>query len=171
MSISALARVSMVLPLVVAPLLGETWVSRRHETALRRRGAVEPPGDVYRAMVMVYPVAFLAIIAEGAMNGTTALGSFLGGVTVLVAAKALKYWAIRALGQRWCFRVLVPPGGRLVASGPYRYLRHPNYVAVMGEIVGVAIAMRAPLSGTAAAILFGGLIVRRVRVEEEALKG
>ena len=56
-----------------------------------------------------------------------------------MAAKALKWWAILTLGRFWTFRVIVVPGATLVAGGPYRWLRHPNYVGVIGELVGVGV--------------------------------
>jgi len=70
---------------------------------------------------------------------------------------------------RWTFRVLVLPGSPLVASGPYRWLRHPNYLAVIGELAGVAATVWAPITGVVAGLGFGWLIRRRIRVEEQAL--
>jgi methyltransferase len=84
-------------------------------------------------------------------------------------AKALKFWAIAHLGALWTFKVLVVPGTPLVTSGPYRYVRHPNYIAVMGEIVAIAVALQAPIAGSAGAVAFGWLLTRRIRVEERAL--
>ena len=58
----------------------------------------------------------------------------------------------------------------LVTSGPYRLMRHPNYVGLMGEIAGVALMMRAPFTGVASALVFGALLVARIRVEERLLR-
>ena len=57
----------------------------------------------------------------------------------MFAAKALKFWAIASLGTRWTYKVLVMPGLPLVPTGPYRWLRHPNYVGVVGELVAMAL--------------------------------
>jgi len=89
---------------------------------------------------------------------------------VFLAAKLLKWWAILSLGRLWSFHVLVLPGAPLVQGGPYRLLRHPNYVGLMGEIAGVALMMRAPFTGVASAVAFGALLVARIRVEERMLK-
>jgi methyltransferase len=75
------------------------------------------------------------------------------------------------LGPRWTFRVLVLPGAPLVRSGPYRLLRHPNYVAVIGEILAIAVALQAPAAGVIATLGFGWLIWRRIDVEKRALAG
>jgi methyltransferase len=93
----------------------------------------------------------------------------LAGGLLFAAAKALKYWAIATLGERWTFRVLVPPGSTRTSVGPYRVMRHPNYVAVMGELLGFALIGQAPIAGAIALIGFGALIRARVRVEERAL--
>jgi methyltransferase len=90
---------------------------------------------------------------------------------VFTAAKALKYWAIASLGERWTFRVLVPPGAASITAGPYRWLSHPNYVAVAGEIAGCALAMHAIVTGPVAFVGFGLLMLRRIKVEEAALTG
>ena len=67
---------------------------------------------------------------------------------VFALAKGLKYWAIATLGDRWTFRVLVPPRSTRVAAGPYRFLRHPNYVGVAGELAGMALMAQAPIAGS-----------------------
>src|ERR1700682_3420712 len=123
---------------VAAAMLIEAARASRNERVQRARGGVEPPGDVYRVMQAAYPGAFLVMIAEGAVRGPAAPAVVVAGVVTWAAAKALKWWAIRSLGPSWTFRVIVVPGAPLVATGPYRYLRHPNYVAVAGELVAVA---------------------------------
>ena len=155
---------------IFAAMIGEAALSRRHDVSLRARGAVEPAGDVYAAMQVAYPGAFLAMIGEGVFREVHADGAFFAGVAVLAVAKVLKYWAIASLGERWTFRVLVPPGAPRVTTGPYSLLAHPNYVAVAGEIAGCAIAAHAIVSGPVAFVLFGALMLRRIRIEERALR-
>jgi methyltransferase len=142
----------------------------RNERAQRARGGVEPPDDVYQLMQIVYPGAFLAMLAEGAARGNAPPGILLGGAMVFAAAKALKWWAILSLGPFWTFRVIVVPGAALVSRGPYRWLRHPNYVGVLGELAGVAAIAGAPLSGVIATAVFAALIVKRIAVEERAIR-
>ncbi len=162
--------VVVVAALVIVPMVIETAISSRHDRRLRALGAVEPNEDVYRIMAIAYPGAFVATVVEGALRGVITDGWFDAGIAVFAAAKALKYWAIASLGPRWTFRVLVPPGSTRVLSGPYRWLSHPNYVAVAGELAGVAIAMHAVISGPLAILSFGYLMMCRIRVEERALR-
>ena len=159
--------IAVVLVLVV--MLGEAMRSRDNERVLRRDGAAEPPDDVYRAMAWVYPLIFVALGFEGLLRGRPNAAATTAGVTIFLCAKALKYWAIATLGRRWTFRVLVPPGSTLIAGGPYAYVRHPNYVAVFGEIIGFALFAGASVTGVASVLVFNVLVRRRISVEERAL--
>lgn len=164
--------------LIFGLMLAEWQVSRRHEQALLARGAVAPPGDVYAAMAVTYPAVFVAMVAEGlwrasiadapaaAPDGPSWLAS---GVLLFAASKGLKYWAIGSLGDRWTFKVIVEPGRPLVTTGPYRYLAHPNYVALLAELAGAALMTGAIVTGPAGFVLFGVLLWRRVRFEERCL--
>lgn len=156
--------------IVVVLMLGEAGRARANERALRARGAVEPSGDVFPIMQVVYPSCFVAMAVEGWLHEVQVGPWFWAGVMVFVGAKALKYWAVISLGPRWTFRVLVIPGAPLVARGPYRILRHPNYVAVIGELTGVALLMTAPITGALAIVGFGWIMLRRVAIEERALR-
>jgi methyltransferase len=153
---------------IFGPMIVEALIASRHDRLLRARGAVEPPTDVYRIMQLAYPGAFLAMLAEGSLRGV-APHDAAAGAAIFAAAKALKYWAIASLGSRWTFRVLVPPGSQRVAGGPYRWLAHPNYVAVAFEFAGAAVALHAAATGPVATIGFVWLMRQRVRIEEAAL--
>ncbi len=162
---------------MIGALLAETRLSRANERVLRARGAVTPPGDVYVPMAIVYPASFLAMTAEGLWRSSNTSGPaadgpnwFVSGVLLFVASKVLKYWAIRSLGERWTFRVMVLSGFPLVRTGPYRYIDHPNYVAVAGELVGAAMMCGARVAGPLAVVIFGVLLWARVRFEAAALR-
>jgi methyltransferase len=150
-------------------MLVELQLSRSNERRLRAAGAFEPADDVYSLMQLVYPASFVLMAVEGALHASVASTGVLWGLAVFGLGKAIKFWAIASLGPRWSFRVLVLPGAPLVTSGPYRWMRHPNYVGVMGELAGVAIALAAVVTGTLALVTFACILVRRIRVEERAL--
>ena len=155
---------------VLIMMLAELIRSRRNERELRRRGAVEPPGDVYRALAFAYPLMFVAMAVEGTLFGRGDDWLVIAGFTVFVAAKVLKLWAIAALGLRWSYRVLVLPESPLVTTGPYAHLRHPNYLAVFGEIAGFAMMVGALWTGVGSLLLFRVLVRRRIAIEENALE-
>lgn len=167
---------------MTAVIFGLMWAEARvswaHERRLRDEGAVAPPGDVYLPMAVLYPLAFLAMGVEGAWRaaatGTSMLSGAgpawaLSGAVLFVASKALKYWAIHALGYRWSFRVFIVPGLPLVRTGPYRYVAHPNYIGVVGELVGAAMMMGANVSGPIAIVAFGVVLWARLRFETRVL--
>jgi methyltransferase len=106
---------------------------------------------------------------EGAWRGPAPRTALLTGLVVFGLAKALKLWAITTLGERWSFRVLVLPGRSLITTGPYRWMRHPNYLAVIGEILGVALIVWALVTGPLAVFGFGALLRSRIAIEERAL--
>ncbi len=157
----------LLLALVFVPMLIEARVAAVHERRQLARGGLEAAGDVYAIMRIAYPAAFLAMILEGAAWPGHAL--LFAGLSVFAAAKLLKWWAIASLGAAWTFKVIVLPGMALVTSGPYRWLRHPNYVAVAGELAGVALMSGARLSGPLCTVAFAVLMFRRISVEERAL--
>jgi methyltransferase len=160
---------AILLALAFVPMLFEARRSAVNERRLRAAGAIEPADDVFGAMQLVYPACFIAMVLEAWLRGRPFGVVAVAGGLVFVVAKALKYWAIATLGARWTFRVLVPPGSRRMLGGPYRVLRHPNYVGVAGELLGFALLAGAPVAGVLACAAFGALLIARIRVEERAL--
>jgi methyltransferase len=150
-------------------MAGEAVLSSFNERLLRARGAVEAQGDVIGLMRWAYPGAFVLMGIEGALTGPAPRDVLMAGLALFGLAKALKVWAISSLGSRWSYRVLVLPGAPLVTAGPYQFISHPNYVAVIGEIVSVAAIVWAPVTGVLAAVGFGALMIARIRIEDRAL--
>jgi methyltransferase len=164
---------ALLLIVVFVPMLMEARRAARNEQTQRSRGGIEPPGDVYAVMRVAYPAAFLVMIVEGVWRHAQAEPAFsrmaILGLALFLSAKALKWWAILSLGPAWTFRVIVVPDAPQVAGGPYAYLRHPNYVAVVLELAGVALISGAHVSGPLVTLAFGALMMRRIFVEDRAL--
>ena len=159
----------LLLALAFVPMAFEARLAAVHDRALRAAGAREPLHDVLPLMQVAYPAAFLAMAFEAWSRGAEANAVFIAGLIVFALAKWIKYWAIATLGRRWSFRVLVLPGSPLIATGPYRFMRHPNYLGVIGEIGGMAVMAQAPIAGITSLVVFAALIAMRIRVEERAL--
>jgi methyltransferase len=164
LEISALTIVAVLLVMA-----GEAVLSSHNERVLRARGAVEPAGDVHDTMRWAYPLSFVAMGLEGAFFGRLDPNRLAIGLAVFGLAKALKIWAITTLGVRWTYKVLVLPDTPLVRRGPYVFLRHPNYVGVLGELIGVALIVGAVATAVLAVVGFGWLLLRRMAVEDRAL--
>jgi methyltransferase len=163
----AIAAVTVIAVLLI--MAGEAVLSAYNEAQLRAKGAIEPQGDVIDVMRWAYPLSFVAIGIEGALTGPSPRDVLMFGLALLGFAKALKLWAMTTLGSRWTYRVLVLPNVPLIKSGPYRFLSHPNYLAVAGEIGSVAMIVWAPITGVLAAIGFGWLMIKRIRIEDRAV--
>jgi methyltransferase len=162
---------AFLLALAFLPMALEARLAASHDRALRSAGAAEPKDDVLPLMQVAYPAAFLAMAFEAWARRAQPNKWFIAGTVVFALAKAIKYWAIATLGERWTFRVLVPPDSMRITRGPYRFMRHPNYLGVMGELAGMALMARAPIAGALSIAIFGILIARRIQVEERALAG
>jgi methyltransferase len=147
----------------------ELAVSARHVRRALARGGVESGRGHYGVMVLLH-AAFLPVLAVGALGHpepppATAWLAVAG----VAAAQGLRWWAVTSLGERWSTRVIVVPGEAPVTSGPYRFLRHPNYLAVALEMACLPLAWglwRLALLFSAANAL---LLRVRIRTEERAL--
>lgn len=169
MTMQAVAIAGVTIAAALLIMAGEAALSAFNERQLRARGAIEPAGDVINTMRWAYPLSFVAIGIEGAMTGPAPREVMMYGLALFGLAKALKLWAISSLGTRWSYRVLILPGAPLITTGPYRFLAHPNYVAVAGEIASVALIVWAPITGVLATMGFGALMIKRIRIEDAAL--
>lgn len=154
---------------VSASMALEAWRSATNERWLLQRGARLVPDPSFPSMRVAYPLGFAVVMAEGWWRGAPWSRWALIGMSLLLLGKAVKLAAIVALGRRWSFRVLVQPGEPLVVRGVYAWLRHPNYVGVAGEVIGIGVWMQAPITGTLFAVTFGSILLWRIRVEECAL--
>lgn len=153
-----------------AVALLERAYALRNERRLLAEGGAEVAPWVFRLMVPVYTLIFPAAVTEHLALDRRPEPAFAGAMLLLFASsKALKLWAVLHLGSAWTMKVVLPGVLRVVATGPYRYLRHPNYVAVLGEIVALPLAGGAYVTAAVAAAIFLPLLRARVRTEEAAL--
>jgi methyltransferase len=164
-----MTRLAVLFVIVFGAMLVEARRAASNEREQRARGGLEPRHDVYAFMQVAYPGVFVAMIAEGLFREPPAGSVLAAGIAVFGLGKLLKWWAIVTLGPCWTFRVIVVPGSTAVADGPYRYLRHPNYIGVLGELIGCALIAGAPVAGPLGSVLFAGLMLVRVRIENRAL--
>jgi methyltransferase len=155
--------------LVAGQRLLELRLSRRHERILRARGAVERGGGHYPLMVGLHVMWLLSTLVEGILRGPALPAYWPIPLALFLLVQPLRYWAIFSLGEYWNTRVLVVPGTRLVRRGPYRYLRHPNYVVVFVEIATFPLIFGAWVTALIFSILNAALLYVRIREENRAL--
>ncbi|RDG39138.1 isoprenylcysteine carboxyl methyltransferase family protein [Streptomyces corynorhini] len=155
---------------VGAERVAELVVARRNARWSRERGAVEYGRGHYPPMVALHTGLLLGCLAEVRLADRPFVPSV--GWTmfaVVVAAQALRWWCVRTLGPHWNTKVLVVPGLPLVTGGPYRLLRHPNYVAVAAEGVALPLVHGAWITALVFTVLNAGLLAVRLRCENSAL--
>jgi methyltransferase len=158
------------LALIGLERLGELALSRRNAKRAFARGAVEVGQGHYRVMAAFHTVFLVACAAEviGWRRGFPgALG--YAALALALSAQALRYWAIATLGERWNVRIIVVPRVAPVVAGPYRWVRHPNYVAVAVEMLCVPLIHGAWFTALVSTVGNGLLLLVRIRAEEAAL--
>ena len=166
------SRVLFVLLIAAVALerLGELVLSRLHERTLRARGAVETGAGHYPLMVAVHVALLLGAPAEVLLLERPFLPWLGWPMLALVAVTmSLRYWVVATLGERWATRVLVLPEVPLVAGGPFRWLRHPNYLAVAVEVVALPLVHTAWLTALVCGVANLLVLALRIRVEDAAL--
>ena len=152
--------------------VAELIVSSRNLRWSRDRGGREFGAGHYPAMVALHTSLLLACLLEtGLLHRPFVPVLAWSMVTVLAATQALRWWCIATLGPRWNTRVVVVPDLPLVAGGPYRWLRHPNYVAVVAEGVALPLIGSAWITALTFTMLNAFLLRVRIRTENAALTG
>ena len=150
--------------------LVELAVSKRHATWAFSRGGKEFGRGHFPAMVALHTALLFGALAEVWMLDRP-FRPILGWVAlaVVLASQTLRWWCIATLGRQWNTRVIVVPGLPLVSRGPYRLLRHPNYVAVVLEGAALPLVHSAWVTAVMFTVLNAALLARRIQVEERAL--
>lgn len=155
---------------VVAERLAELVISKRHAAWALERGGVEHGRGHYLPMVVLHSMLLVGCLAEASLAGREFL-PWLGWpmLAVVVLAQGLRWWCIATLGRQWNTRVIVVPGLPLVQRGPYRLLRHPNYVAVVAEGAALPLVFTAWQTAVIFTVLNAWLLTVRIRTENAAL--
>jgi methyltransferase len=150
--------------------LAELALSKRHAAWAFSHGGKEFGRGHFPPMVALHTALLVGALAEVWILERSFL-PILGwtALTIVIASQSLRWWCIASLGRQWNTRVIVVPGLPLVSRGPYRLLRHPNYVAVVLEGAALPLVHSAWATATVFTVLNAALLARRIQVEEQAL--
>jgi methyltransferase len=149
---------------VTAERLFELWLARLNTDRLLRSGAREYGANHYPLIVGLH-VCWLAGLWMLAWHNTINYE----WLAVFVALQVLRVWVLVSLGRRWTTRIIVLPNSALMRRGPYRFMSHPNYAVVVGEIATLPLAFGLPLFALLFSILNGIILTIRIRAENSAL--
>ena len=155
----------IVVLLVAAQRLAELVVAQRNTKRLLQEGGREIGSRHYPLFVLLHGgwlVAMFLLIPSNAPVSLLPLAAF-------VVLQFLRVWIVATLGRFWTTRIITVPGAPLVRRGPYRFLRHPNYVVVIGEIALLPLAFGAWQIALLFSLLNLALLWHRIRIEDAAL--
>jgi len=155
---------AILLAYLTAQRLVELWWAKANEARLMASGGIEY-GHSHLPLIILFHTAWLVGLWFLAYDRPVE-PFFLALFVILQMAR---FWVLGTLGRRWTIRIIVVPGEQLVAQGPYRVLRHPNYAVVIGEIAVVPLALGLPTYALVFSILNAGMLAIRITAENAAL--
>ncbi|MER3447274.1 MAG: hypothetical protein C4291_10715 [Candidatus Dadabacteria bacterium] len=155
---------------IITQRVSELMLARRNEKTLRSQGAIEFDKYGYRVIAAMHVAFLISLICEKIFLHKTLNTYWPLFATLFVGAQILRYWTIRSLGVYWNTKVLVIPGKRLITGGPYKYIRHPNYAAVITEIATIPLIFSCYITAAVFSLINLILLRKRIRIEESALK-
>ena len=168
--VTSVAGFLAIMALVGLERVAELVVAKRNAAWSLAKGGVEHGQGHYPVMVVLHTAFLFGAVAEVALLDRPFV-PWIGVpcLAAVVAAQGLRWWVITTLGPRWNTRVIVIPGLAPVEGGPFRWLRHPNYLAVVTEGLALPMIHGAWVTAVAFTVLNALLLRERIRVENHAL--
>jgi methyltransferase len=168
--VTSLTAFTVLVGLVALERLAELVVSKRNAAWSFARGGREYGRSHYPVMVVLHTGFLAAMLVEAWVRRPDVPPALAWSMLALVlGSQALRWWCIATLGPHWNTRVIIVPGTPSVASGPYRWLHHPNYVAVVVEGAALPMVHAAWVTALVFTVLNAALLTVRIRVESAAL--
>lgn len=162
---------TLLVALVGVERLAEMVVARRNAAWSFARGGIETGRGHWPVMVVLHVGLLVGAVVEVWVADRPFIPWLAWPMLALVvAAQLLRWWCITTLGPQWNARVIVVPGAPRVTNGPYRWMRHPNYVAVVVEGFALPLVGTAWVTALVFTVLNAGVLTMRLRAENEALR-
>lgn len=160
----------VLLALLAGERLFELAISRSNAAWSLAQGGIEYGSDHFIYMKLLHTGFFIACALEVVLlERPFILALAISMLGVAVVAQAIRFWVIFTLGKRWNVRVIVVPGLPAIRSGPYRFIKHPNYLAVVLEGFSIPLIHTAWITAVAFTLLNAWMLSVRLRCEDEAL--
>jgi methyltransferase len=169
MGLSVIAYLGLLL-VVAAQRMVELRISRRHQEQMIARGAAKVDEPKFRWMVLLHT----AVLSGAAIEVVTLRRPFFSVLAaamfgIFLAANAVRWWVIRTLGDHWNVQVMDSTRLGVVTSGPFRFVRHPNYAAVFAEMLSLPLIHTAWITALAGSLAHIGVLSQRLSTEERVL--
>lgn len=159
----------MIFGFIVIQRLFELIIAKQNEKWMKQRGAIEHYADHYKWIVLVHSLFFVSIILE-AVGEELILNSWKGFLLLMfVGAQVFRFWCLTSLGRFWNTKIIVLPKVELVQKGPYKFIKHPNYIVVAFEFIVIPLLFNAYMTAVIFPVLHGILMKIRIPCEEKAI--
>lgn len=160
----------IILSIVIVQRLLELVIAKRNEKNMRAQGAYEVGASHYPLMILLHVSFFISLLVEVTTFNLTPSPLFLVFLVMFLCVQGLRVWCLTSLGSFWNTKIIILPGANVVTKGPYKYLRHPNYLVVSMEIALLPLMFEAYFTAICFTILNAIMLSIRIPTEERALK-
>ncbi|GLC89512.1 isoprenylcysteine carboxyl methyltransferase family protein [Lysinibacillus piscis] len=156
--------------IVILQRLTEMWVAKRHEKWMLTHGAYEVGASHYPYMIAIH-IGFLLMLFVEVKTNHVGLSSFFSILLLLfIFVQMVRIWCIRSLGVFWNTKIIILPGAEVKRTGPYKWLRHPNYAVVCLEFLLLPMMFQAYFTAFCFTLLNLTILSVRIPMEEQALR-
>jgi methyltransferase len=154
---------------LVTQRLVELWIARNNERWMKQRGAIEVGKEHYPLMILLHMSFFLGLFFEVQFfeRGLSTFWHIL--LLLFILTQFLRIWALTSLGRYWNTKIIILPNSLIVKKGPYKFIRHPNYIIVVIEILIIPLLFQAYWTALVFSVLNAWMLAIRIKVEERAL--
>lgn len=150
--------------------LAELYIAKQNEKQMKETGAVEYGKTHYRWMVLMHVSFFIVLTFEVIGFSRTLSTLWPIWLSLFLVAQTGRVWVITSLGKHWNTKIIVIPDAEVVVKGPYRYIKHPNYLIVATEIIVISLLFNAFYTAILFSLLNAWMMSIRIPLEEKALK-
>lgn len=156
--------------MLVLQRLAELFIARKNESWMKERGAIEFGMSHYPWMVAMHIGFFSILILEVTTMDRNSTSFWPFWLALFLTAQAGRIWVITTLGRFWNTKIIVLPQAEVTAKGPYKFMKHPNYLVVAGEIIAISMLFNAYVTGILFSMLNVWMMTVRIPEEEQALR-
>jgi methyltransferase len=150
--------------------LTELMIAKKNEQWMKGKGAIEFGTKHYQVMVVMHVLFLVSFVAEKITFNRSLSGMWVALLIVFAGTQILRIWAISSLGKFWNTKIIVLPKADVIRSGPYRYIKHPNYLVVSIEFLIIPLLFNAYITACIFSLINAIVLVARIRAEEQALR-
>lgn len=160
----------IVLTIVILQRIIELFIARRNEKWMKSQGAFEAGASHYPYMVAMHMFFFIVLISEVLFFHRALSIIWPIWLGIFLVAQIMRIWCLSSLGKFWNTKIIVLPNAKVVRKGPYKWLRHPNYVIVATELLVLPLLFNAIFTAFLFSLLNIWMMTVRIPTEEKALR-